>query len=95
VRNVAETDDEIVLRRVMQRQSSLSLKVAVLFVLILVGLPLLNQFHPEIMLYKIGGFTVSWLLLGVAFYPITWAMSFLFVQRSNAIEAELADEAAR
>lgn len=75
---------------VMKRQVSLSLKVASVFVVILLGLPLVNYYMPEIMNAPFLGFTVTWFLLAILFYPITWVLSWWFIKRSNQIEADLA-----
>ena len=91
--NAPESNDEAVLQKVMRRQSALSLKVAAIFVLLLIGLPLVNLFAPELAATKLSGFTLTWLFLGLLFYPITWVMSFIFVRRSDEIEAELVAEA--
>ena len=37
--------------------------------------PLVNAFLPEIAQARIGGFSATWLFLGVLFYPITWLLS--------------------
>ena len=47
---------ESLLHTVMAKQASLSLKVSVVFVAILVGLPLLNKFAPELANVSVGGF---------------------------------------
>ena len=39
-----------------------------------------------------GGFSLTWLTLGVLFYPITWVLSKIFIDSSNKIEEELAVE---
>lgn len=94
---VGEMDNQIhddvgrreVLRRVMRRQAALSLRVAATFILLLVLLPLANLYLPEAMGTKIGGFSLSWLILAVLFYPITWALSAFFVRRSEDLEREM------
>lgn len=75
---------------VMRRQLSLSLKVAAVFVVILLGLPLVNYFMPSLANAPIGGYTLTWLFLAVLFYPVTWLLSYVFIRRSNDIEAEIA-----
>lgn len=74
--------------RLMRRQAALGLRVAAVFVLLLLGLPLANLFLPELTQTRVGGFTLTWLLLGVAFYPITCLLSVYFVRESDRIEAE-------
>lgn len=78
-----------VLRRVMRRQAGLSLRVAATFIFLLLLLPLANLYLPDLMATKIGGFTLTWLILAVLFYPITWALSAFFVRKSEELEAEL------
>lgn len=79
-----------VLRRVMRRQAALSLRVAAVFILLLVALPLANLYLPEAMGGKVGGFPLTWLLLAVLFYPVTWVLSAYFVRKSEEVEASLA-----
>jgi len=52
----------------------------------LVALPLLNYFQPAFMAQRIYGFTLTWLILGVLFFPFVWVISFVFIQRSIALE---------
>ena len=76
---------------VMRRQARLSLRVASIFILLILGLPLFNYFLPDLANRNVGGFTLSWLFLGVLFYPITWLLSGYFIRESDRIEAECAD----
>ena len=79
-------------RDLMRRQSRLGLRIAAVFVLILVGLPLLNLYVPDVMATPVGGFSLTWLLLAVLFYPVTWLLSWIFVRGSDRIEAALVTE---
>jgi uncharacterized membrane protein (DUF485 family) len=74
--------------RLMKEQAALGLRVAAVFAVLLFGLPLLNWFLPDIMGQAVAGFTPTWLLLGVLFFPITWFLSLYFVRESNRIEEE-------
>ena len=78
------------LARIMRRQAALSLRVAGIFVAILVLLPLINAFAAKQAGQTIGGFTLTWMILGILFYPITWALSKYFVGASEKVEAEIA-----
>jgi uncharacterized membrane protein (DUF485 family) len=78
-------------RHVMHEQAALSLKVALVFVILVFGLPLVNNFLPDLANTRILGFTATWLFLGVLFFPITWALSAFFIRESNRIEEECAD----
>ena len=79
-------------RRMMKKQLKLSLSVAAIFVIILVGLPLVNLFMPELARTKVGGFTLTWLILGVLFFPLTWLLSSWFVKGTERIDAEIVAE---
>ncbi len=74
------------LRELMKRQLRLSISCASAFLLLLLGLPLLNYFAPELMARRVGGFTLSWLLLGVLFFPYVWIIAKWFINRSIALE---------
>jgi uncharacterized membrane protein (DUF485 family) len=78
---------EAFLHRLMRRQLQLSISCAATFLIALLGLPLLNYFAPELMARRVGGFTLSWFLLGVLFFPLVWVIAFSFIRRSMALEA--------
>lgn len=80
----------------MSRQLRLSISCAAAFLVALLGLPLCNYFAPEFMAQRIGGFTLTWLLLGVLFFPLVWIISVFFIRRSIDLEnAEVREVAAR
>jgi len=81
------------LRQLMRRQLRLSIACAATFVVVLLGLPLANYFLPELMATRVAGFTLSWLILGVLFFPFVWAIAWFFIKRSIALEQEEAREA--
>ena len=74
------------LRGLMKRQLRLSVSCASAFLLLLFGLPLLNYFAPELMARRVGGFTLSWLVLGVLIFPYVWIIARMFITRSMALE---------
>ena len=82
-----ETQEKL-LHIVMRRQAALSLRVAALFLLPLLALPWMNQSQPALMNSRLFGFSLTWLILGICFFPLTWLLSSYFVQKSDAIEAE-------
>jgi len=77
---------EAFLRQLMRRQLKLSITCATAFLILLFGLPLLNYFAAEAMAQRVGGFTLSWLILGVLFFPYVWVIAKLFINRSIALE---------
>ena len=81
------------LHRLMQRQLRLSIACALCFGTVLLGLPLVNYLCPDLMASRVGGFTISWLILGVLFFPLVWVISGYFIRRSLQMEREEADSA--
>jgi uncharacterized membrane protein (DUF485 family) len=79
-------------KAMMQRQAALSIRVAAVFLILIFGLPLVNWLLPQVAASSVGGFTFTWLLLGVLFYPITWLLSAYFIRESDRIEAQIAAE---
>jgi uncharacterized membrane protein (DUF485 family) len=77
---------ESFLSSLMRRQLQLSVACAAAFFIVLLGLPLANYFAPELMATRIAGFTLSWLILGVLFFPAVWCISFIFIRRSIWLE---------
>ena len=79
---------ESFLRSLMRRQLSLSISCAATFCVMLLALPLLNYFVPDLMATRVAGFTLSWLVLGVLFFPFVWIISYVFIKRSIALEED-------
>src|SRR5687768_16612410 len=77
---------EAFLHRLMRRQLRLSIACAATFLVALLGLPLLNYFAPEFMSRRVAGFTFTWLILGVLFFPLVWVIAFYFIKRSIRLE---------
>src|SRR5204862_440798 len=74
------------LRQLMRRQLRLSVACAGTFLIALLGLPLLNYFFPELMATRVFGFTLTWFVLGVLFFPFVWLIAWVFIRRSIALE---------
>src|SRR5687768_15223819 len=77
---------EAFLHCLMRRQLILSIACAVAFLIVLLGLPLANYFFPEFMARRIFGFTLTWFVLGVLFFPFVWLIAWVFIRRSMALE---------
>ena len=77
---------EAFLHRLMKRQLRLSIFCALSFFVALLGLPLVNFFAPELMATRVAGFTLTWLILGVLFFPFVWIIAYIFIRRSIALE---------
>ncbi len=83
------------LHSLMRKQLKLSIACALSFLLVVLGLPLANYFAPDLMSTRIMGFTLTWFLLGIGFFPAVWAISFYFIRRSIALEQEEVAEVSR
>ena len=79
---------EAFLHLLMRRQLRLSIACAAAFALALFGLPLANYFFPELMARRVFGFTLSWFILGVLFFPFVWIIAYVFIKRSIALEKQ-------
>ncbi len=79
----------------MARQLKLSIACAFAFLLALLGLPLANYFAPDLMATRFFGFTLTWFVLGVLFFPFVWIISFVFIRRSISLERAEVEEVAR
>ncbi len=89
-----DVHSEEFLHRLMRRQMQLSLGCAATFLVALLGLPILNYCAPEFMARRLAGFTLSWFLLGVLFFPLVWGIAYYFIRKSIALE-ELETERVR
>lgn len=83
---------EAFLHTLMRRQLKLSILCAAAFLGMLLGVPLANYFLPELMATRVGGFTLSWLLVGVLSFPAVWAISWYFIRRSIWLENDEAEQ---
>ena len=88
---LSSADHERLAHAVMRRQSLLSLRVAMVFIIVIFGVPLFNHFLPELAATPILGFTVTWLFLGVLFFPLACFLAGYFIRESNRIEEECSD----
>lgn len=86
---------ESFLHSLMARQLKLSIACALAFLVALLGLPLANYFLPELMATRVFGFTLTWFVLGVLFFPFVWIISYLFIRRSIALERAEVQEVSR
>ena len=91
IHELSEADQKRLARVVMRKQGALSLRVASVFFVLIVGIPLVNAFLPRLANTPIAGFTVTWFFLGVVIYPITIGLSVYFVRKSDEIEASCTD----
>jgi len=79
---------ESFLSSLMRRQLRLSIACAATFMIALLGMPIANYLAPGLMATRVAGFTLSWLILGVLFFPFVCLISWAFIRRSFALEEE-------
>ena len=72
----------------MRRQLGLSIACSATFLIALLGMPILNYYAPALMASRVAGFTLTWLILGVLFFPFVWIISYVFIKRSIALEED-------
>lgn len=70
----------------MRRQLKLSIGCGAAFLVVLLGMPIVNYLNPQLMATRIAGFTLSWLVLGVLFFPAVWIIAWIFIRRSMGLE---------
>ena len=80
------------LRLLMRKQLRLSIACATTFLIALLALPLANYFFPDLMATRVFGFTLTWFILGVLFFPFVWIIAWLFIRRSIALEESEVEE---
>jgi uncharacterized membrane protein (DUF485 family) len=83
-----DVHSEAFLESLMRRQLRLSIACAAAFLVVLLGLPLANYFFPELMAKRVFGFTITWFVLGIGFFPFVWLIAFYFIKRSIALEEQ-------
>lgn len=71
----------------MRRQAGLSLRAAAVFLVLILGFPLLCHYAPDVAQRRVAGFPLTWLFMGLLFYGVTWVLSWWFVQASERLEA--------
>ena len=86
-----DAHSESFLHALMSKQLRLSIACAAAFLIVLLGLPVANYFFPDVMATRVFGFTLTWLVLGIGFFPAVWTIAWIFIRRSIALEeAEVA-----
>ena len=91
-REPTDIHSESFLHLLMRRQLKLSIACALTFLIALLGLPLANYFWPELMATRVFGFTLTWFVLGVLFFPFVWIISYVFIRKSIALERSEVEE---
>jgi hypothetical protein len=82
---------EVLLEDLVRRQLTLAVSVAAVFLVILLGLPLMNLLFPDLVAMRLLGLPMSWLTLAVLIYPFVWALACYFVSTSRKYEEEFTE----
>jgi len=86
-----DAHDPSLIASLMRQQAALSMRVGVVFLVLILGLPLATHFAPDLTQKPVFGFPLSWFVLGILFYPLTWALSAYFVNATERLEADEAE----
>lgn len=79
---------EALLKGLMRAQLALALRLAVVVLVGLGGLPLLFQLAPPISDVTVWGVNLPWLLLGVAAYPFLFLVGLAYVRLAEQNERD-------
>ena len=82
---------EILLEDLMRRQLRLGISVAAVFLVSLLGLPLMNLGFPGLVQMHVLGLPMSWLALAILVYPFVWVLACYFVSTSRKYEDEFTE----
>jgi len=82
---------EVLLEDLVRRQLTLAISVAAVFLVILLGLPIMNLLFPDLVAMRLLGLPMSWLTLAVLIYPFVWALAWYFVSTSRKYEEEFTE----
>jgi uncharacterized protein DUF485 len=82
---------EILLEDLIRRQLRLGISVAAVFLIILLGLPLMNLGFPGLVQMHVLGLPMAWLALAMLIYPFVWVLAWYFVATSRKYEDEFTE----
>jgi hypothetical protein len=82
---------EVLLEDLMRRQRRLAISVATVFLIVLLGLPLMNLGFPSLVQMHVLGLPMSWLALAILIYPFVWVLAWYFVSTSRKYEDEFTE----
>lgn len=82
---------EVLLEDLIRHQLTLGVSVAAVFLVILLGLPLMNVLFPELVAMRVLGLPMSWLALAVLVYPLVWVLAIYFVSTAKKYEDDFTE----
>ncbi|HEX6968161.1 MAG TPA: hypothetical protein VF174_05015 [Micromonosporaceae bacterium] len=81
---------EALVRGLVRAQLALALRLTLVVVIALGGLPLLFTVAPQVGTIKIAGVNLPWLLLGIAAFPFLIAVGWTYVHLAERNEQDFA-----
>jgi hypothetical protein len=82
---------DVLIRSLIRAQLGLGLQVLAVVVALLGGLPLLFVLVPAAGRAEIGGIGVSWLLLGMASFPLLVLLGVVYIRHAERNEREFSE----
>lgn len=79
---------ELLLADLIRRQRRLALSVTGVFLVLLLGLPLVNLLLPTVAALPVFGLPLTWVLLAILIYPLLWLLGWYFSTTARALEDE-------
>jgi len=73
------------------KQLTLSLLLAVIFLITVFSVPFLNAAFPDQMLTPVLGIPFVWLFVGILFHVEFWIIAVVYTRYSNRWEEEMTD----
>ena len=82
---------EVYMRSLVRLQLRLALGVCLLLAVLLGGLPLVTALAPQLFDARLIGLPLTWLLLGVAVYPLLLLGGWLYVRQAERNERDFVE----
>lgn len=81
----------VLVRGLIRSQLTLALRLSLVVVVLLGGLPLMFAAFPELSEVTVAGLRLPWLLLGVLAYPFLFGVAWIHVRQAERNEQDLTD----
>lgn len=82
---------DVLVRGLIRAQLGLALRLSLLVVVLLGGLPLLFAVVPALASVEVVGLRLPWLLLGLLAYPFLYVVARVYVRQAERNEQDFAD----
>lgn len=82
---------DVLVRGLIRSQLALALRLSLVVIVLLGGLPLMFAAFPELSDVTVAGLRLPWLLLGVLAYPFLFGVAWIHVRQAERNEQDLTD----